>query len=61
MHALFDPNPRMRYMVVPVARQGEVTIRQAMEELVQSNRGHPFSDDRETLVKMLDEALARHK
>lgn len=61
MHALFDPEPRMRYMVVPAARQAEVTIRKAIEELVQLNHGHQFSYDREALVKMLDEALARQK
>jgi NAD(P)-dependent dehydrogenase (short-subunit alcohol dehydrogenase family) len=61
LHALFDPNPKMRYMVVPAARQAEVTIRKAIEELVQLNQGHRFSYDRDTLVKMLDEALARAK
>ncbi|MEX2282928.1 MAG: SDR family NAD(P)-dependent oxidoreductase [Gemmatimonadota bacterium] len=61
LHALFDPNPKMRYMVVPVARQAEVTIRKAIDELVQLNQGHKFSYDRETLIKMLDEALARVK
>jgi len=59
VHALFDPNPRVRYMVVPAARQAEVTIRKAIEELVQLNSSHPFTYDRDTLVKMLDEALAR--
>ncbi|MEZ4587073.1 MAG: SDR family NAD(P)-dependent oxidoreductase [Gemmatimonadales bacterium] len=59
LHALFDPNPKMRYMVVPAARQAEVTIRQAMIELVQLNQGQEFSYDREALVKLLDEALAR--
>jgi NAD(P)-dependent dehydrogenase (short-subunit alcohol dehydrogenase family) len=59
LHALFDPNPRMRYMVVPAARQAEVTIRKQIEELVQLNQGHPFSYDRDALIKMLDEALAR--
>jgi hypothetical protein len=58
LHALFDPNPKMRYMVVPAARQAEVTIRKAIDELVQ---GHRFSYDRDALVKMLDEALARAK
>jgi NAD(P)-dependent dehydrogenase (short-subunit alcohol dehydrogenase family) len=61
LHALFDPNPKMRYMVVPAARQAEVTIRKAIEELVQLNQGHKFSYDRDALVKMLDEALARVK
>lgn len=60
-HALFDSSPRMRYMVVPAVRQAEVTIRKAIDELVQLNQAHPFSYDREALVKMLDEALARHK
>lgn len=61
MHALFDPNPRMRYMVVPAPRQAEVTIRKQIEELVQLNHGHQFSYDRETLVRMLDSALVRVK
>lgn len=61
VHALFDPNPKVRYMVVPTARQAEVTIRKAVEELVQLNQGHKYSYDREALLKMLDEALARAK
>jgi len=43
VHALFDPNPKMRYLVVPVARQAEVTIRKAIDEVVQLNQRHPFS------------------
>lgn len=61
VHALFDPNPRMRYMVVPAARQAEVTIRKQIEELVQLNHGHQFSYDRESLIRMLDSALVRLK
>ena len=59
MHALFDPAPKMRYMVVPAARQAEVTINKAIEELVQLNQAHKFSYDRETLVRKLDSALVR--
>jgi NAD(P)-dependent dehydrogenase (short-subunit alcohol dehydrogenase family) len=59
LHALFDPAPKMRYMVVPAARQGEVTINKAIEELVQLNQSHKFSYDRETLVRKLDSALVR--
>jgi NAD(P)-dependent dehydrogenase (short-subunit alcohol dehydrogenase family) len=58
-HALFDPMPKMRYMVVPAARQAEVTINKAIEELVQLNQSHRFSYDRESLVRKLDSALAR--
>jgi NAD(P)-dependent dehydrogenase (short-subunit alcohol dehydrogenase family) len=59
LHALSDPQPRMRYMVVPAQRQAEVTIRKQIEELVQLNHGHAFSYDRDALVRMLDSALAR--
>ncbi len=60
-HALFDPEPKMRYLVVPVARQAEVTIRKAIEELVQLNQRHAFTYDRDALVRMLDSALVRVK
>ncbi len=61
LRALADPAPKMRYLVVPVAGQAEVTIRKAIEELVQLNQSHPFTYDRDLLVKMLDEALAKVK
>jgi len=53
--------PRRRYLVVPNQREAEVTIRKAIEELVQLNEGHAFSYDRETLIRMLDEAMARER
>ncbi len=58
VHALFDENPKRRYMVVPNQREAEITIRQAIRELVQLNEGHTYSYDRESLIAMLDEALA---
>lgn len=57
LHALFSENPKIRYMVVPNQREAEVTIRKAIEELVQLNEGHEYSYNREALVAMLDEAL----
>ena len=57
LHALFDENPKPHYMVVPNQRQAEVTIRKAIAELVELNRDHPYSYDRDALVGMLDEAL----
>ena len=57
-HALFDDNPKMRYMVVPNERQAEVTIKKAMEEMVQLNQGQPYTYDRDALIGLLDEALA---
>ena len=51
--------PRPRYLVVPNQREAEVTIRKAIEEVVQLNGDQPFSYSREELIRMLDEALAR--
>ena len=58
-HALFSDSPKRRYMVVTNAREADVTINKAIEELVQLNQSHRFSYDRETLVRKLDSALAR--
>ena len=55
---LADENPKRRYMVVPNERQAEVTIRKAIEELVELNERHQYSYSREQLMAMLDEALA---
>ena len=55
---LADENPKRRYMVVPNERQAEVTIRKAIEELVELNERHQYSYSRDQLIKMLDEALA---
>jgi NAD(P)-dependent dehydrogenase (short-subunit alcohol dehydrogenase family) len=56
--ALFEPQPKRRYMVVPNQKQAEVTIRTQIEQLVQLNEGQPYTYDRAALVKMLDDALA---
>jgi NAD(P)-dependent dehydrogenase (short-subunit alcohol dehydrogenase family) len=59
-HAISDSMPLRRYMVVPQAREGEVTIRKAVDELVQLNQWNAFRFDRDALVRMLDSSLARH-
>lgn len=59
--ALFEPNPKRRYLVVPTADEAERTIRKQIEQLVQLNEGQPFTYDRNMLVKMLDEALAHSR
>ena len=58
LHALFDDNPKRRYMVVPNEQQAEVTVRKAMEEMVQLNQGQKYSYTREQLIEMLDAAMA---
>lgn len=55
---LADENPKRRYMVVPDERQAQVTIRKAIEELVQLNERQQYSYSRNQLITMLDEALA---
>ncbi len=57
-HALFDEKPKMRYMVVPNEKEAGWTIRRALVEMVQLNQDQPYTFDRETLIKMLDEVLA---
>jgi len=61
MHAMFDDNPKRRYMVVPNQREAEITIRQSITELVQLNESQEYSYDREALISMLDEALANSR
>ncbi len=61
VQALTAAKPQARDMVVPAAGQALVTIRKAVEELAQLNHGHQFSIPRDSLVKMLDEAMARVK
>ncbi len=58
MHALVDDNPLRRYMVVPNEFEAEITIKKAMQELIQLNEWQAYSYDREALIALLDEALA---
>jgi NAD(P)-dependent dehydrogenase (short-subunit alcohol dehydrogenase family) len=58
MHALFDDKPLLRYMVVPNAKEQDMTIRTKINELVQLNQWGPYSYSREELVGLLDDALA---
>lgn len=57
LHAMFDPEPKEHYMVVPVRSEAEWTIYKALEEVVELNRDQPFSFSRDELVKMLDDEL----
>jgi NAD(P)-dependent dehydrogenase (short-subunit alcohol dehydrogenase family) len=57
LHFLTSESPKRRYMVVPNQFEAEITIRQALRELVQLNEGHQFSYSRDELVELLDQAL----
>jgi NAD(P)-dependent dehydrogenase (short-subunit alcohol dehydrogenase family) len=56
--AMSEPTPKRRYLVVALEDQARRTIKKQIEQLVQLNEGQAFTYDRETLIKMLDEALA---
>ncbi len=56
--ALSSPAPKPRNLVVSDQRDAELAIRREIQKIAQLNQDHPFSYDRNTLVKMLDEALA---
>jgi hypothetical protein len=53
-----SPDPKRRYLVVPIEAEAEMTIRQVIQELVELNEDHSYSYDRDELVRMLDQALA---
>ena len=59
MHALFDDEPLLRYVVVPNAGEQQFTIETKIRELVQLNGWGPYSYSRDELVEMLDAALAQ--
>lgn len=57
--ALTAEKPKRHYMVVPNQREAEMTVRAAIAKAVQLNKGQPFAYDRDALIKLLDEELAR--
>jgi len=58
MHALFDENPRPRYMVTPNQEEAEITIRTVLTRVAELNAGQPYSYSLEELQAMLAEAVA---
>jgi len=61
LDALASEQPKEHYMVVPVQRQADYTIRKALEEVVRFNEGHRYSLSRDQLIAMLDELLAESR
>jgi NAD(P)-dependent dehydrogenase (short-subunit alcohol dehydrogenase family) len=61
LDAMTHAAPRMRYLVVPAANQATIALRKLLDVIVQMNDSQKFTVDRDGLVKMLDEAIARGK
>lgn len=59
MKALFDDDPKPRYLIVPTQEQAFWTINRAIERMVEQNHDQKYSYDREALIEMLDAALAK--
>ena len=60
-HALFDPNPQQRYMVVGDPGQADATMRALLHKMLELNQNQTYSYDRSGLIKLLDEELAKMK
>jgi NAD(P)-dependent dehydrogenase (short-subunit alcohol dehydrogenase family) len=56
--ALFNDNPKPRYMVVPNQKEAEWTISEVIKELIELNERQPYSYSREQLIEMIDSAMA---
>jgi NAD(P)-dependent dehydrogenase (short-subunit alcohol dehydrogenase family) len=57
LHLMSSDAPKNRYMVTPNAEQAALTIRAAMQRLLQLNEGQPYFYGRDELVALLDELL----
>jgi NAD(P)-dependent dehydrogenase (short-subunit alcohol dehydrogenase family) len=52
--ALFEPEPRTRYLVVPEQVEAGWTIAQAVEEMLAFNVGHEYTYSRDEIVELID-------
>lgn len=57
LHLMSSDAPKKRYMVTPNAEQAAMTIRVAIERILQLNEGQPYTYSRDELVALLDELL----
>lgn len=57
-HAMFDPNPKQRYMVVPNREEADWTIAATIRRVAQRNERQEHAFSREELIAMLDAAIA---
>jgi NAD(P)-dependent dehydrogenase (short-subunit alcohol dehydrogenase family) len=57
--ALFESKPKRRYLVVSDEDSARRTIEKQIAQLVQLNERHRYTYDRDSLIQMLDDALAQ--
>ncbi|MFC1690184.1 SDR family NAD(P)-dependent oxidoreductase [Pseudomonadota bacterium] len=57
--ALFDENPRRRYMVVGDPGRADATMRALLVRMLELNANQPYTYDREGLIELLDEEMAK--
>ena len=57
LHLMSSDAPKRRYMVTPNEEQAALTIRVALQRLLQLNEGQPYTYTRDELVALLDELL----
>ncbi len=57
LHLMSSDAPKVRYMVTPNEEQAAITIRLAVQRVLQLNEDQPYSYDRDELVALLDELL----
>ena len=57
--ALFDGNPQRRYMVVGDPGRADATMRALLLRMLELNNDQPYSYDREGLIKLLHEEMAK--
>lgn len=58
-HALFDANPQQRYMVVGDAARANNTMRAVLRRMLELNENQAYTYDREGLIGLLDEEMAK--
>lgn len=57
LHFMSSEAPKVRYMVTPDAEQAVLTIRVALQRVLQLNEDQPYALSRDELVALLDELL----
>ena len=57
LHLMSSDAPKKRYLVTPNAEQAALTIRVALQRILQLNEGQPYTYNRDELVALLDVLL----